>query len=131
MNPVTWFSIPARDIDRLTLFYSSVFDWKAQPLTKESDAAFDYNVLVNSPSDDNFNPQDTSRVNGCIVKKATGITGPVVLIEVDDLDEAAQKIVAAGGAVVSDKIPMKTLNGTFILVRDPEGNMLEVFKPNA
>jgi predicted enzyme related to lactoylglutathione lyase len=131
VNPVTWFSIPARDTDRLTSFYSSVFGWKPQPLTTESDHAFDYNVLVNSPSDENFNPRNTSRVNGCIVKKDTGIDTPVVLIEVEDLDQAAEKVIAEGGTVVSEKIPMKTLNGVFFLAKDPEGNMVEVFRSNA
>jgi predicted enzyme related to lactoylglutathione lyase len=64
------------------------------------------------------------------VKKATGITTPVVLVEVDDLDESARKIVAAGGTVVSERIPMKSLNGEFILIKDPEGNMVEIFETN-
>jgi predicted enzyme related to lactoylglutathione lyase len=65
-----------------------------------------------------------------LLKKATGITTPVVLVEVDDLDESARKIVAAGGTVVSERIPMKSLNGEFILIKDPEGNMVEIFETN-
>jgi predicted enzyme related to lactoylglutathione lyase len=128
MDPVTWFSIPAQDIDQATAFYSKVFDWKVQPPTKENDAVFDYNVVVNSASDENFVSKKTGRLNGCIVKKATGITTPVVLVEVDDLDESARKVVAAGGTVVSERIPMRSLNGEFILVKDPDGNMVEIFK---
>jgi predicted enzyme related to lactoylglutathione lyase len=130
MNPVTWFSIPAQDTARAAAFYSKAFGWKVQPPTKEDDAVFDYNVVVNSASDENFVSEKTGRVNGCIVKKATGITTPVVLVEVEDLDESARKIVAAGGTVVSEKIPMRSLNGDFILVKDPEGNMVEIFEPN-
>jgi predicted enzyme related to lactoylglutathione lyase len=51
-----------------------------------------------------------------------------VLIEVPDLDQAERDIVAAGGTVVSGHIPMRSLNGVFMLVKDPEGNMLEVFR---
>jgi uncharacterized protein len=130
MDPVTWFSIPAQDTDRALAFYGEVFGWKAQPRTKEYDAIYDYNVVVNSASDENFAPERTSRVNGCIVKRSTGITGPVVLVEVDDLDESIRKVVAAGGTVVSERIPMRSLNGDFILVKDPEGNMVEVFESN-
>jgi hypothetical protein len=32
--------------------------------------------------------------------------------------------------VVSERVPMKSLNGDFILVKDPEGNMLEIFESN-
>ena len=130
MNPVTWFSIPAQDTDRATDFYNKVFGWKVQPPTKESDTIFDYNVVVNSAGDENFVPESAGRVNGCIVKKATGITTPVVLVEVDDLHESARKIVAAGGTVVSERIPMKSLNGAFMLIKDPEGNMVEIFESN-
>jgi len=130
MDPVTWFSIPAQDVGRAVAFYNDVFGWQVQPPTKEADAAFDYNVVLNSPSDAQFNPEQTSRVNGCIVKKATGISTPVVLVEVDDLEGSARKVVAAGGSVVSDRVPMKSLNGDFILVKDPEGNMLEIFESN-
>jgi predicted enzyme related to lactoylglutathione lyase len=49
------------------------------------------------------------------------------LIEVGDLDEAANKVKSAGGSLVSEKIPMRSLNGSFILVKDPEVNMLELF----
>lgn len=77
-----------------------------------------------------LNPTKPAIVNGCIVKKAIGITTPVVLLQVDDLDTAAQKVEAAGGSVVSEKIPMESLNGSFILVKDPEGNMLELFANN-
>lgn len=130
MNPVTWFSIPAQDTNRAAGFYSSAFGWKVQPVTKEADDAYDYNVVVNSVSNEDFEPERTSRVNGCIVRRATGITMPVVLVEVDDLDETARRVVAGGGTVVSEKKPMKSLNGVFILVKDPEGNMVEVFESN-
>jgi predicted enzyme related to lactoylglutathione lyase len=129
VDPVTWFSIPAQDTDRAMDFYSDVFGWKAQPLTEEADAIFDYNVVVNSPGDKDFVPERTGRVNGCIVKQATGISTPVVLVEVDDLEDSARKVVAAGGTVASDRIKMKSLNGDFMLVRDPEGNMIEIFEP--
>ena len=130
MDPVTWFSIPAHDTDRAARFYSDAFGWRVQPLTREDDSAFDYNVVLNSESDENFVSGEPGRINGCIVKKAIGITTPVVLVEVEDLDRSAQRIVAAGGRVVSEKVPMRTLNGAFILATDPEGNLIEIFEPN-
>jgi len=129
--PVTWFSVPADDIEKATSFYHQAFGWKIEPLTKEADEVYDYNVVVSSPSDHDFTPSQPGRVNGCIVKRAIGLPAPAVLIEVPDLDDAARKVVAAGGTVVSKKVAMRSLNGEFILVKDPDGNVLELFKANA
>lgn len=126
--PVTWFSLPADRPEVAAAFYRRAFGWTIEPLTKEDDHVFDYNVVVSSASDGSYTPGQPGRVNGCIVKRATGVATPVVLIEVSDLDQAAKEVVAAGGTVVSSKIPMRSLNGEFILVKDPEGNMLEVFR---
>lgn len=131
MYPVTWFSIPADDIEQAKVFYNKAFGWNIQPETKEADDRYSFNIALTSPDNDtDFNPTKPATVNGCIVKKATGITAPIVLLEVDDLDVAAQKVEAAGGSVISGKVPMESLNGSFILVRDPEGNMLELFASN-
>ncbi|MGH7718745.1 MAG: VOC family protein [Steroidobacteraceae bacterium] len=130
MNPVTWFSIPANDTEKVAAFYGSAFGWELQSRTKEDNSDFDYNVALTAESDENFDPHQRARVNGCIVKRATGITMPVVLIEVGSLDEAAHKVKSAGGKVVSETIPMKSLGGAFFLALDPEGNMVEVFARN-
>lgn len=130
MNPVTWFSIPAEDTEKVNEFYRKAFGWKILPLTQESNHLYDFNVALTAESDEEFNPKQSGRVNGCIVKKAIGVDTPVVLIEVDDLDAAAQKVKAAGGTVVSEVIPMQSLNGAFMLVKDVEGNILELFKTN-
>jgi uncharacterized protein len=126
--PVTWFSLPARDVEKAAVFYERVFGWHAAPLTQEPDHAYDYKVLVNSPSDASFTPREAGRVNGCLVKREIGVSTPVMLIEVADLDAAAKAVVAAGGTVVTAKVPMSSLDGEFVLVKDPEGNMLELFQ---
>lgn len=129
MNPVTWFSIPSSDIDAAGLFYANAFGWSIQPETTESDSDFSYLIALNSSSEEGV-PNERGRVNGCIVKRETGITHPVILIQVDDLDEAAMKIQLAGGTVASTTIPMNSLDGSFFLARDPEGNLMEVFASN-
>lgn len=131
MNPVTWFSIPADNVEQAKDFYNKAFGWNIQPETKETDDRYSFNIaLTTADNDAEFNPTKPATINGCIVKKATGITAPIVLLEVDNLDEAAQNVTVAGGSVVSGKIPMESLNGSFILVKDPEGNMLELFASN-
>lgn len=129
-NPVTWFSIPSNDIDEATRFYEAAFDWKLLPETKEHNDTFNYKIALNSPSDKEFVADEKGRINGCIVKRETGIPHPVILIEVEDLDATAEKIKLAGGRVVSEHIPMPTLNGAFFLAQDPDNNVMEIFKSN-
>ena len=127
-NPVTWFSIPSDDIEGAARFYEAAFGWDLLPVTKEFKSDFDYQVALNSQSDDDLVSLERGRLNGCLVKKQTGITHPTVLIEVDDLDEAARKVKQAGGLVVSEVIPMDSLSGEFFLAKDPDGNILEIFR---
>lgn len=127
--PVTWFSLPAADPRAAASFYEKAFGWKIEPLTKEDDPTYDFNVIVTAPSDaSTFTPAEPGRVNGCIVKRAIGVSTPVVLIEVADLDAATRAVVAAGGSVVGSKVPMRSLGGEFVLVKDPEGNVFELFR---
>lgn len=129
MNPVTWFSIPSSDIHATGTFYANAFGWHLQPETVEAHSDFNYVVAANSPGEIT-EPDERGRINGCIVKRETGIEHPVILIEVDDLDAAATKIKSAGGSIASETIPMRSLDGSFFLARDPEGNLMEVFAPN-
>lgn len=130
MNPVTWFSIPSDDMEKSATFYTKAFGWNVLPDIKEENADYDFKVALTAPSDDDYTAIDRGRVNGCIVKRAIGVQHPVVLVEVEDLEEAMKKIEAAGGKVTSDVIPMNSLNGKFFLATDVDGNMLEIFKGN-
>ena len=78
-TPVTWFSIPSDDIEASAQFYEQALGWELLPETKEDNEVFNYRVALNSPSNDEFVSHERGRVNGCIVKKRTGIPHPVVL----------------------------------------------------
>ncbi|RYX78992.1 hypothetical protein EON76_04765 [bacterium] len=129
-NPVTWFSIPSNNPEATSKFYQHVFNWNILPETRESNPDFDYFVALNSPSDNMAVSDERGRINGCIVKRATGIEHPAILIDVDDFDLAKAKIIENGGTIVSEIIPMESLNGSFFLAKDPESNLMEVFKTN-
>jgi len=120
--------LPARDVDAAASFYRDAFGWDVRPPTHEADPTYDYRVIVNAPSDDSFVAKRAGSVNGCIVRRAIGLPSPVVLVEVASLDEAITRVVRAGGTVVSAKTPMRSLGGAFVLVRDPDGNVFELFE---
>ena len=127
-NKVTWFSIPTDNLDRAAKFYNAAFNWKIEPLTKEENDDFSFNTMVNSKSDENYVSNEKGTINGCLVKREIGLPTPAVLVEVENLDEAIKKVTEAGGEVVTDKIMMKSLNGVFVLIKDTEGNYVEIFQ---
>ena len=127
-NKVTWFSIPTDSIDRAAKFYNAAFNWKIEPLTREENDDFSFNIMVNSESDENYISNEKGVVNGCLVKRKIGLPMPAVLVEVKNLEDAIKKVTDAGGEIVTERITMKSLNGIFVLIKDPEGNYVEVFQ---
>jgi predicted enzyme related to lactoylglutathione lyase len=127
-NRVTWFSIPTDDLKRASKFYQTAFNWQVQPLTPEHNDDFSFMTMLNSDSDINFIPDEKGSVNGCLVKRKIGLPTPAILVEVSNLDEAIKKVTNAGGTVLTEKIVMKSLNGVFVLIKDTEGNYVEVFQ---
>lgn len=127
-NKVTWFSIPTDNLERASNFYNAAFDWQIEPLTKEENDDFSFNTMINSTSDENYVSKELGSINGCLVKRKIGLPNSAVLVEVADLDKTIEKVLTAGGKVVSEKISMKSLNGTFVFIQDTEGNYVEVFQ---
>jgi predicted enzyme related to lactoylglutathione lyase len=94
MKPVTWFSLPTDNMGRAIEFYRNVFDWDVQEATEESDALYNYHVMLNSESDDEAVPHTAGRINGCLVHRDIGLPHPAVLGEVEDLDKAVDAVIA-------------------------------------
>lgn len=128
-NKVTWFSMPADNMQRAIRFYKEAFNWTIEPETKEKNDSYSFHVAVNSKSDSNYISDTRGVVNGCVVKRSIGLQTPAVLIEVDDLDTAIAKVKKAGGNVVGEKVVMNSLNGIFVLIKDTEDNFMELFQP--
>lgn len=127
-NKVTWFSIPAENVQRAIKFYKDAFNWMIEPETKEENDNYSFYVAINSKSDSNYVSDTKGAINGCIVKREIGLPTPAVLVEVDNLDVAVANVKAAGGKIVTEKVLMKSLNGFFVLIKDTEGNYVELFQ---
>lgn len=127
-NKVTWFSMPANNVQRAIKFYKDAFNWTIEPESKENDDNYSFHVVLTSKSDGNYISDTKGAINGCIVKRETGLPTPAVLVEVDDLDTAIAKVEGAGGKLMTEKVVMKSLHGTFVLIKDTEGNYVELFQ---
>lgn len=111
--PVVHFEIHARDASALQAFYGGVFGWTVTP------SAHGYGVVSTGA------PRG---IHGGIAQAGPRSPAPVVLyVEVDDLDAAAARAVAAGGTVLMRPTALPAM--TLAMVADPEGNAIGLVRP--
>jgi len=133
MDPVVHFEMPAEDKERMKKFYESVFGWQTQQL---GDDMGSYVVVTTSETDEKRMIKEPGRINGGFYQKTDDplTHGTSVVIAVQDIAEASQKIKNAGGTVIGgskkdgtpDDIPGVGLYASFI---DTEGNRVTILQP--
>lgn len=114
-QPVVHWELWSEDPEAAAAFYEAVFDWKIRHLP-----------------DLNYRAVETGGeggINGGIMKPQKGPwPGKLALyIDVDDLDVYAEKIRAAGGKIVVDKMDVPGV-GQLSLFEDPDGRVLGMWK---
>jgi uncharacterized protein len=132
MNPVVHFEMPFEDRDRMAGFYTKTFGWKMQMLGPEMG---EYVVVATTETDENNMIKTPGHINGGFYKKNEKSPNPSVVIAVDDIREAMQKVRDAGGTIVEgskgtdepDDIPGI---GLYISIIDTEGNKVSLLQPN-
>ena len=123
-DPVVHFEMPAKDRKRVSEFYSSAFGWQMNQLGPEMG---NYLVAHTAETDENNMVKTPGTINGGFWETQEDNQPPHVVISVDDIEEAAKKVVEAGGKVLGgqkedgtpDDIPGIGLYSSFI---DTEGN---------
>lgn len=121
-HKVSWFEMPADDIDRASGFYNKVFGWRTPPMGSEGVYA------LTTAADDDGNPMEAGGINGGIHRRAGDAdAGPVVNISVDDIDATLEQVVAAGGRVIQPRSTVE-FGLTTALFADTEGNVLGIYR---
>jgi predicted enzyme related to lactoylglutathione lyase len=133
LNPVVHFEMPAEDMERMKRFYESAFSWKMNQLGAEMG---NYVVVHTAETDENNMVKTPGAINGGFYKKTPSPIGqhPSIVIGVENMDEAIQKVKAAGGQVLGgikgdgtpDEIPGVGLHCSII---DTEGNRISMLQP--
>lgn len=124
MDHVVHFEIPAENEDRAQAFYEKVFGWT---VFKSPIPNWDYRLANTVETDERGMPLTPGAVNGAISKRTNPGDAPVVVIKVQNLDDALARIRAEGCEVVMDPRPVGEI-GTFAKFRDTEGNVLGVWQ---
>lgn len=111
---ITWFDIPAEDINRAVSFYNNVLGTSLQVI--------DFNGIDMAMFSEN--PKITS---GAIVQSDfnnPSETGTTVYFWVDDLDGTLSKVEGAGGIILQRKTKINDEHGFYGLIKDTEGNRI-------
>lgn len=113
-------------------FYTKAFGWNAQMMGPDMG---EYAVVQTTETDKESNrPTKPGAINGGLFKKVDEKSVPSVVIAVDDIEAAMEKVKATGGTVLGggqhppdpDDIPGVGLYASFI---DTEGNRIGMLQP--
>ncbi len=126
-NPVVHFEMPYADSKRLSKFYTKAFGWKMINAGKEMG---DYVVATTAKTDKNRMIQQKGAINGGFYPKKKGWPAqvPSVVIAVDDIKKAMQKVKTSGGKVLGKPMEIPGI-GMYVSFMDTEGNRVSILQP--
>ncbi|MEO6488717.1 MAG: VOC family protein [Ferruginibacter sp.] len=119
MNAISWFEIPATDLERAQNFYERIFGIKLFPMDME-------NIKMRMfPLDDNM-----TQVGGAIVDsggfhKPSVTDGPLIYLNGNpDVQNILDKVEEAGGKILVNKTQISPEYGYMAVFIDSEGNRI-------
>ena len=126
MNPVVHFEMPYDDRERMAKFYGSAFGWQSQML---GDDMGNY-VIATTTATDEQGPKMRGAINGGFYGRKADWPAqhPSVVIAVDDIREAINKVTAAGGKVLGEPMGIPGV-GQYVAFTDTEGNRVSMLQP--
>lgn len=127
MSPVVHFEMPAEDLERMKAFYSKTFGWQANQMGADMG---NYAVMHTTEVAADHFPKERGRINGGFYPKTDRAPYPSVVIAVDDIVAAMQRITDNGGKVLGEPV-MIPGNGEYVSFFDSEGNRASIIKPLA
>jgi uncharacterized protein len=123
MDKVVHFEISADDVERAKKFYSDTFGWGMMPIPD-----MNYTILRTAPTDDQNMITEPGAINGGMYQRdEQSAKSPVIVINVDSVDEAVEKVEAAGGKVFRSKVQVGNM-GLYAQVIDTENNIIGVWE---
>jgi len=126
MNPVVHFEMPYDNRQRMAKFYESSFGWHTQMLGEDMG---NY-VLATTTESGEDGPKKPGAINGGFFPKKPDWPAqhPSVVIAVDDIKTAAEKVRDAGGKVLGEPTEIPGV-GHYVSFTDTEGNRVSMLQP--
>jgi predicted enzyme related to lactoylglutathione lyase len=107
--------LTAKDRLALSKFYADVFGWEIEHIDAMNYSTFKAGDGVGG----GFNPVTAENPVGTVT----------IYIETDDVPASLKAVEKAGGSIISPEMDIPN-TGTFGLFRDPQGNLIGLFKPS-
>ena len=105
-NKVTWFQLPADNVDRAYGFYNDVFNWD------KNDAL--------------INERNLGAINGTIESRTLTFQYPRLVIRVENFSRTLEQIKKAGGKIIVDRTEIPEIHMVYATFEDTEGNVLNI-----
>jgi uncharacterized protein len=118
---VVHFEIPFDDGDRARAFYRDAFGWQLQEWEEGS-----YTLVTTGPSGET-GPEEAGFINGGMMRREGPGDGPIVVIDVDDIDAALSKIEELGGQTLLGRQAVGDM-GWAAYFKDVEGNSMGLWQ---
>jgi predicted enzyme related to lactoylglutathione lyase len=123
MDKVVHFEIPVDDAARAGAFYAAAFEWGIQPME-----GFDYTITMTTPVDETTQvPTEVGAINGGLRPRTAETPTPIIVIQVDSIDESLKKVEAEGGTTVMSRTEMEGM-GAYAYFKDTEGNVMGLWE---
>lgn len=106
VNKVTWFQLPANDMERAWNFYHQAFGW--------------------SQEEAYTNKAIWGAINGEITERNEEMQYPRLVIRVDDINHMLEKIKESGGEIVKERTEIPEIGMAFASFVDTEGNIMNI-----
>jgi predicted enzyme related to lactoylglutathione lyase len=124
MNGVMHFQVPVTNMPRAQKFYERVFGWQIQA---PPDMEGQYHMATTVPTGER-GPTEPGGINGALsLRREEGQFQAWLVIGVDSIDEHVRKVEAAGGRLVTEKVPVYDM-GFYAEVGDTEGNVIGLWE---
>ena len=114
---VVHFEIPFDDGDRAREFYQKAFGWNITHLPD-----MDYTMVSTGPTSQEQGPTEPGYIGGGMLARSGLSQGPVITVDVDDIDASLAKVEQLGGKIVQPKAPVGQM-GFAAYFNDSEGNL--------
>jgi predicted enzyme related to lactoylglutathione lyase len=120
---VVHFEVPFDDGDRARAFYQGAFGWTIMAMPD-----MNYTMVSTGPTTENVGPSEPGYIGGGLTERNELLQGPVITVDVEDIDAALAKVEKLGGKTVRSRQDIGGGMGFTAYFTDPEGNLMGLYQ---
>ena len=120
---VVHFEVPFDDGERAAAFYREAFGWQLNAMPE-----LNYTIVGSGPTTDEGMPSEPGFINGGMFSRSPDApSGPVIVLDVESIDDTLATIERLGGSTAVPKSPVGDM-GFAAYFTDPEGNVMGLWE---